>query len=71
MCESADVSPERQGGTYFLRKEVTRLDAIVIILKLAASAVGLAAAIVGLLREAVAFAKALWATRKKMTASSN
>ena len=47
-----------------MRKEVTRLDAIVIILKLAASAVGLAAAI-GLLREAVAFAKALWAHQKE------
>ena len=47
-----------------MRKEVTRLDAIVIILKLAA-AVGLAAAIVGLLREAVAFAKALWAHQKE------
>ena len=46
-----------------MRKEVTRLDAIVIILKLAA--VGLAAAIVGLLREAVAFAKALWAHQKE------
>ena len=48
-----------------MRKEVTRLDAIVIILKLAASAVGLAAAIVGLLRAAVAFAKALWAHQKE------
>ena len=38
-----------------MRKEVTRLDAIVIILKLAASAVGLA----------VAFAKALWAHQKE------
>ena len=41
-----------------MRKEVTRLDAIVIILRLAA-------AIVGLLREAVAFAKALWAHQKE------
>ena len=48
-----------------MRKEVTRLDVIVIILKLAASAVGLAAVIVGLLREAVAFAKALWAHQKE------
>ena len=48
-----------------MRKEVTRLDAIVIILKLAASAVGLAAAIVGLLREAVAFASALGAPERR------
>lgn len=40
------------------------MDAIVLLLKLAASAVGLAAAVVGLLREAVAFAKALWAHQK-------
>lgn len=68
MLECVRVSgckSRASGGTYFLRKEVTRLDAIVIILKLAASAVGLAAAIVGLLREAVAFAKALWAHQKE------
>ena len=44
---------------------MNRLDAIVLLLKLAASAVSLAAAVVGLLREAVAFAKALWAHQKE------
>ena len=40
-----------------MRREVIRMDAIVLLLKLAASAVGLAAAVVGLLREAVANAR--------------
>ena len=40
------------------------MDAIVLLLKFAASAVGLAASVVGLLREAVAFAKALMAHQK-------
>lgn len=48
-----------------MRKEVNRLDAIALLLKLAVSAVGLAASVVGLLREAVAFAKALMAHQKE------
>lgn len=52
------------GRHLLLRKEVTRLDAMLAFLQLAASVAGLATAVFGLLREAMAFAKTLMAHQK-------